>query len=61
MITHTGRSTLIEDMIRSYEHVILLTIKNLETHDSWFLHCNMLILDRGRRKRRGKGQENAQI
>ena len=33
-----------------------------ETHDFWKIHCNnMLILDRERRKRRGKGQANAQV
>ena len=49
-------------MIRGYEHVILRTIKNLETHDFWDLHCNnMLILDRERRKRQGKEQANVQV
>ena len=51
-LSTTGRSTFIEDMIRKYEHVILRTIKNIETHDFWHQHCNnMLILDRGRHKR----------
>ena len=57
-----GRTTFVEDMIRKYEHVIQRTIQNIETHDSWKIHCNdMLILDRERRKRRGKGQVNAQV
>jgi hypothetical protein len=58
----TGRTTFVEDMIRKYEHVIQRTIQNIETHDFWKIHCNnMLILDRERRKRRGKGQANAQV
>ena len=61
-LSTTGRSTFVEDMIRKYEHVILRTIKNIETHDFWHQHCNnMLILDRERHKRRGKGQANAQV
>ena len=49
-------------MIRGYEHAILRTILSVETHDFWDLHCNnMLILDRERRKRRGKGQAGAQV
>ena len=33
-------------------------MQNLETHDFWNMNCNnMLILDRERHKRRGKGQE----
>jgi hypothetical protein len=58
----TGRTTFVEDTIRKYEHVIQRTIQNIETHDFWKIHCNnMLILDRERRKRRGKGQANAQV
>ena len=49
-------------MIRKNEHVIQRTIQNIQTHDFWALHCNnMLILDRERRKRCGKGQANAQV
>ena len=49
-------------MIRKYEHDIQWTIQNIETSDIWDLPCNnMLILDRERRKRRGKGQANAQV
>ena len=52
-----------EDTIRKYyEHVIQRMIQNIETHDFWKIHCNhMLILDRERRKRRGKGQPNAHV
>ena len=58
----TGRTTFVEDMVRKYEHVIQRTIQNIEAHDFWRIHCNnMLILDRERRKRRGKGQANFQV
>ena len=58
----TGHTTFVEDTIRKYEHVIQRTIQNIETHDFWKIHSNnMLILDRERRKRRGKGQANAQV
>ena len=59
----TGRTTFVKDTIRKYyEHVIQRTIQNIETHDFWKIHCNhMSILDRERRKRRGKGQANAQV
>ena len=61
-LSTTGRITFVEDTIRKYEHVIQRTIQNIETHDFWKIHCNnMLILDRERRKRRGKGQANAQV
>ena len=61
-LSTTGRTTFVKDMIRKYEHVIQRTIQNIETHDFWKIHCNnMLILDRERRKRRGKGQANAQV
>ena len=61
-LSTTGSTTFVEDMIRKYEHVIQRTIQNIETHDFWALHCNnMLILDRERRKRCGKGQANAQV
>ena len=58
-LSTTGRTTFVEDMIRRYEYVIQQTI---ETHDLQNIHCNnMLILDRERRKRLGKGQTNAQV
>ena len=61
-LSTTGRTTFVEDMTRKYEHVIQRTIQNIETHDFWNMHCNnMLILGRERRKRRGKGQANAQV
>ena len=61
-LSTTGCTTFVEDMIRKYEHVIQRAIQNIETHDCWNIHCNnMLILDRERRKRRGKGQANAQV
>ena len=61
-LSKTGRTTFVEDMIRKYEHVIQRAIQGVETHDCWNIHCNnMLILDRERRKRRGKGQANAQV
>ena len=61
-LSTTGRTTFVEDMTRKYEHDIQRTIQNIETHDFWNMHCNnMLILDRERRKRHGKGQPNAQV
>ena len=61
-LSTTGRTTLVEDMIRKYEHVIQRTIQNIEDHDFWKMHCNnMAILDQERRNRRGKGQANAQV
>ena len=61
-LSTTGRTTFMEDTIRKYEHVIQRTIQNIETHDFWEIQCNnMLILDRERRKRRGKVQANAQV
>ena len=56
-LSTTGRTTFVEDTIRKYEHVIQRTIQNIDTHDFREIHCNnMLILDRERHKRRGKGQ-----
>ena len=61
-LSTTGRTTFVVDTIRKYEHVIQRTIQNIETHDFWEIHCNnILILDRERRKRHGKGQVNAQV
>ena len=60
-LSTTGRTPFVEDMIRKYEHVIRRAIQNIETHDFWNMHCNMLIFDRERRKCRGKGQANAQV
>ena len=61
-LSTTGRTTFVEDMIRKYELVIQRTIQNIETHNFWNIHCNnMLILDRERRKRHGKGQANAHV
>ena len=58
----TGRRTFVEDTIQKYEYAILRTIQNIETHDFWKVHCkNMSVLDRERRKPRGKGQANAQV
>ena len=61
-LSTTGCSTFVEDMIWKYEHVILRTIKNIETHDFWHQHCNdLLILNREHHKCRGKVQTNAQV
>ena len=49
-------------MIRTCEHVIQRMIQNIETRDFWDLYCNnMLIPGRERRKRRSKGQANAEV
>ena len=61
-LSTTGRTTFVEDMTRKYEHVIQWTIQNIETHDFRKIRCNnMLILDRERHKRRGRGQAGAQV
>ena len=61
-LSTTGRTTFVEDTTRKYLHTIHRTIQNTEAHDFWKIHCNnMVILDQERRKRRGKGQANAQV
>ena len=56
-LSTTGRTIFVEDTIRKYEHAIQRAMQNIDTHDFREIHCNnMLILDRERHKRRGKGQ-----
>ena len=40
LLSASGRTIFVEDMIRKYEHVVQRMIQNIETHDYWDLHRN---------------------